>query len=135
MTACTTTVIALFFIVSFCAFQDTVRLLAKCGMNVDALTGAKFGNVSPLMLAAMKGHLGVVKALVELGASPDKKGKFVNLVKKNCFSKSSNAFICQKCSHCSIPWQKISAIFRVMFLRFRQLFGRTLVERLIKQSN
>ena len=55
--------------------QSTVKLLAAAGGNVDLQTGSFRGNVTALMLAAAKGHLDVVKTLVELKASPDKKGE------------------------------------------------------------
>lgn len=54
--------------------QSTIKLLVAVGANVDLQTGSYKGNVSALMLAAAQGHLDVVKALVELKASPDKKG-------------------------------------------------------------
>lgn len=54
--------------------QSTIKLLVTAGGNVDLQTGSYKGNVSALMLAAAKGHLDVVKGLVELKASPDKKG-------------------------------------------------------------
>ena len=41
---------------------------------MDLQTGAGSGNATALVLAAEQGHLGVVKALVELGAAPDVKG-------------------------------------------------------------
>lgn len=55
--------------------QSTIKLLVAAGANVNLQTGSFRGNVSALMLAAAKGHLDVVKALVELKASPDKKGR------------------------------------------------------------
>jgi len=55
--------------------QSTIKLLVAAGANVNFQTGSFRGNVSALMLAAAKGHLDVVKALVELKASPDKKGR------------------------------------------------------------
>jgi len=54
--------------------QSTIKLLVAAGANVNLQTGSLRGNVSALMLASAKGHLDVVKALVELKASPDKKG-------------------------------------------------------------
>ncbi len=54
--------------------QNTIKLLVAAGGNVDLQTGSYRGNVSALMLAAAKGHLDCVKGLVELKASPDKKG-------------------------------------------------------------
>ena len=51
-------------------------MLVAAGANVDLQTGAYRGNVTALMLAAAKGHLDVVKALIELKASPDKRGGF-----------------------------------------------------------
>lgn len=54
--------------------QSTIKLLVTAGANVDLQTGSYRGNVSALMLAAAQGHLDVVKGLVELKASPDKKG-------------------------------------------------------------
>lgn len=59
----------------FSCTQSTVKLLAAAGGNVDLQTGSFRGNVTALMLAAAKGHLDVVKTLVELKASPDKKGE------------------------------------------------------------
>ncbi|XP_073244839.1 poly [ADP-ribose] polymerase tankyrase-like isoform X3 [Porites lutea] len=53
-----------------------IRLLVAAGGNVDLQTGSYRGNVTALMLAATQGHLELVKALVELKASPDKKGKW-----------------------------------------------------------
>lgn len=50
-------------------------MLVAAGANINLQTGSFRGNVSALMLAAAKGHLDVVKALVELKASPDKKGR------------------------------------------------------------
>ena len=55
--------------------QSTIKLLVTAGANVNLQTGSLRGNVSALMLAAAKVHLDVVKALVELKASPDKKGR------------------------------------------------------------
>lgn len=55
--------------------QSTIKLLVAAGANINLQTGSFRGNVSALMLAAAKGHLDVVKALVELKASPDKKGR------------------------------------------------------------
>ncbi|KAL9986739.1 hypothetical protein ACROYT_G000926 [Oculina patagonica] len=55
---------------------NTIKLLVAAGGNVDLQTGSYRGNVSALMLAAAKGHLDCVKGLVELKASPDKKGKW-----------------------------------------------------------
>ena len=54
--------------------QSTIKLLVAAGADVNLQTGSFRGNVSALMMAAAKGHLDVVKALVELKASPDKKG-------------------------------------------------------------
>ena len=54
--------------------QSTIKLLVAAGANVNLQTGSFRGNVSALMLAAAKGHLDVVKELVELKALPDKKG-------------------------------------------------------------
>ena len=54
--------------------QSTIKLLVAAGANVNLQTGSFRGNVSALMMAAAKGHLDVVKTLVELKASPDKKG-------------------------------------------------------------
>ncbi|XP_015763135.1 PREDICTED: ankyrin-1-like [Acropora digitifera] len=55
---------------------STIRLLVAGGAQVDLQTGSYRGNVTALMLAASKGYLDIVKALVELKASPDKKGKW-----------------------------------------------------------
>lgn len=55
--------------------QSTIKLLVAAGANVNLQTGSFRGNVSALMLAAVKGHLDAVKALVEFKASPDKKGR------------------------------------------------------------
>lgn len=55
--------------------QSTIKLLVAAGANINLQTGSFRGNVSALMLATAKGHLDVVKALVELKASPDKKGR------------------------------------------------------------
>jgi len=52
--------------------QSTFKLLVAAGANVNLQTGSFRGNVSALMLAAV---LDAVKALVELKASPDKKGR------------------------------------------------------------
>lgn len=59
----------------FFPFQSTIKLLVAAGANVDLQTGSYRGNVTALMLAAAKGHLDVVKGLVELKVSPDKKGR------------------------------------------------------------
>ena len=61
-------------IVFFLCKQSTIKLLVAAGANVNLQTGSFRGNVSALTMAAAKGHLDVVKALVELKASPDKKG-------------------------------------------------------------
>ena len=55
--------------------QSTIKLLVAAGANVNLQTGSFRENVSALMLAAAKGHLDVVKELVELKASPDKRGE------------------------------------------------------------
>ena len=54
--------------------QSTIKLLVAAGADVNLQTGSFRGNVSAVMMAAAKGHLDVVKALVELKASPDKRG-------------------------------------------------------------
>lgn len=54
--------------------QDIVKLVVTAGGNVDLQTGAARGNMSPLMLAAARGHLDTVKELAKLKASPDKRG-------------------------------------------------------------
>ena len=68
-------------VVFFCFKQSIIRLLVAAGGNVDLQTGSYRGNVTALMLAAAQGHLELVKALVELKASPDKKGWFVRWLK------------------------------------------------------
>lgn len=50
-------------------------MLVAAGANVDLQTGSYRGNVSALMLAAAQGNLDMVKALVDLKASPDKRGE------------------------------------------------------------
>ena len=65
--------------------QSIIRLLVAAGGNVDLQTGSYRGNVTALMLAAAQGHLELVKALVELKASPDKKGWFVGWLKFSFF--------------------------------------------------
>ena len=54
--------------------QGIIKLLVAAGGNVDLQTGSARGNMSPLMLAAARGHLDVVKELIKLKASPDKRG-------------------------------------------------------------
>ena len=56
-------------------FQSTVALLVQHGAKIDLQAGAGKNNFTALLFAAEQGHLNVVKKLVELGASPDIKGK------------------------------------------------------------
>ena len=71
-------------------------MLVENGAKVDLQTGAGSGNATALVLAAEQGHLGVVKALVELGAAPDVKGNYylihcilMKINFKRCFLSSS----------------------------------------------
>ena len=52
-----------------------MRLLVANGAKVDLQTSSNSGNVTALMLAAQKGHLNVVKTLIEIGATPGKRGE------------------------------------------------------------
>lgn len=61
--------------VNFLLIQSTIKLLVAAGGNVDLQAGSFRGNMSALMLAAAKGYLDVVKGLVDIKASPDKKGE------------------------------------------------------------
>jgi ankyrin repeat protein len=53
---------------------DIIRLV-KDGINIDAVTGA---NETALYIAASKGHYGVVKTLMLLGADPDIQNNSIN---------------------------------------------------------
>lgn len=68
-------------------------MLVAAGGNVDLQTGSYRGNVTALMLAAAQGHLELVKALVELKASPDKKGWFVTWLKFSYFFTSCTCLV------------------------------------------
>ena len=57
------------------SFQSTVALLVEHGAQVNLPAGADKSNYTALVFAAEQGHLNVVKKLVELGASPDVRGK------------------------------------------------------------
>ncbi|XP_048584119.1 poly [ADP-ribose] polymerase tankyrase isoform X2 [Nematostella vectensis] len=54
---------------------EAVRALVSHGANINLQTGSYRGNATPLMIAAMKGNLDLVKACIELGAIADKRGK------------------------------------------------------------
>lgn len=56
-----------------------MRLLVANGAKVDLQTSSNSGNVTALMLAAQKGHLNVVKTLIEIGATPGKRGEENNI--------------------------------------------------------
>ena len=69
---------------NFFVLQSTVRLLVSRGATVDLQSGAGKGNATGLAFAAQQGHLHVIKALVELGASPDVKGMLLQLLCNGC---------------------------------------------------
>lgn len=59
-----------------------MRVLIRHKTNVDKLTNAQNDKITPLMLAAQKGHLDIVSLLIEHSAQVEMKGLyFINIIK------------------------------------------------------
>ena len=71
-------------------------MLVEYGAKVDLPAGAGKGNFTALVFAAEQGHLNVVKKLVELGASPDIRGKSWRII--------SDPLIYQSLFACTKDW-------------------------------
>ena len=61
----------------FNIFQETVRILIRLGADVNKTLSAGKDKKTPLMLAARKGYLDIVRALVQSGAAVESLGESV----------------------------------------------------------
>ena len=69
--------------------QDIVKLLVKHGANLDAKTSINALSMTPLMYAAGVGHLGIVRCLVNAGATVEFRGQTWKCGNLSQFSVSS----------------------------------------------
>lgn len=59
----------------YCSWQSIVQLLLKYGADVNAKLSISSFSLTPLMVAAGRGHLNIVHCLVDGGAEVQQKGK------------------------------------------------------------
>ena len=69
----------------FITSQDCIKVLLEYNADVNIKSSASQENMTPLGIAAAKGHYETVKFLHENGATPDLKSKDLTYFKKLAF--------------------------------------------------